>query len=156
MTIFRVRDRLDVYAPRQAVEELARKLGFPRQARQELAIVVSELCSNIVKYGIRGSIEIESLSDPTNGLAILLSASDEGPEFSDFWMALQDGCDDRGPIDPGKLLKRDGLGIGLGAIIRLTDTLQLEQGKQGKRIRVVRYQKPPSKLPRWSKLPKKS
>lgn len=155
MTRYRIRESLDVYAPRRAVEALARKLGFGKKACQELAIVVSELASNIVKYGVDGSIEVDSLVDPTNGVAIILSARDIGPHFHDFWMALQDGCDDRGPIDPAKLLKRKGLGIGLGAITRLTDSLQLEQEKSGKRIRVVRYLKPPSKLPRWSKLPKK-
>ena len=153
MTVYRVREQLDVYAPRQAVDELARKLGFQRKARQELAIVVSELCSNIVKYGVRGGIEIETFSDPVNGMAIMLIATDVGPEFKDFWMALQDGCDDQGPIDPAQLINRQGLGIGLGAVTRLTDSLQLEQGKQGKRIRVVRYLKPPLKALRWSKLP---
>jgi hypothetical protein len=58
-------------------------------------------------------------------------------------MALQDGCDDRGPIDPAHLLKRGGLGIGLGAVVRLMDSLQVEQDKDGKQIRAVRYLRRP-------------
>lgn len=147
MTVHRVRELLDVYGPRQAVESLAQKLGFGRNARQELAIVVSELCSNIVKYGVRGSIEIEPVDDPIAGTGILLIASDVGPAFRDFWMAMQDGCDDRGPIDPADLLKRGGLGIGLGAVVRLTDSLHVEQSAGGKQIRVVKYLQQPRRKP---------
>jgi anti-sigma regulatory factor (Ser/Thr protein kinase) len=139
MTVYRVREPLDVHAPRQAVQALGLRLGFPGNARQELAIVVSELASNIVKYGVRGSIEIESLIDPEKGVGIVIVACDVGPAFHDFWMAMQDGCDDRGPIDPAHLLKRGGLGIGLGAVVRLTDSLHVEQRSDGKQIRVVKY-----------------
>ena len=144
MPIYRISESLDVYAPRQAVGALATQIGFHSKERAELAIVVSELCSNIVKYGISGSIELEPLEDSRNGLGILIVARDVGPPFRDFAMALQDGCDDRGPIDPGELMRRGGLGIGLGAVARLTDSLELENEPQGKRIRVVRYVIPPS------------
>ena len=133
----------DVYAPRQAVETLATRLGFPRRDCQELAIVVSELCSNIVKYGVRGRLEYDGMTDPTLGVGMLIVAHDEGPPFRDLGMALQDGCDDHGPIDPAGLLKRKGLGIGLGAVVRLTDALDVEQFNGGKKIRTVRYLKRP-------------
>lgn len=140
---YQIRDRLDVIAPRQAVTVLAEELGFRRKDRSELAIVVSELGSNIVKYGIRGSIELGRTSDAANGLGISIVAHDIGPVFFDLGMALQDGCDDRGPIDPHDLLRREGLGIGLGAVVRLTHTLQVEYQSVGKRIKVVRYLKAP-------------
>src|SRR5689334_1683550 len=116
MASFSVRESLDVYAPRQAVEALARELGFPRRERAELLIVVSELCSNIVKYGVRGSVEFAPHDDAAHGLGIAIIAHDVGPAFRDLKMALTDGCDDQGPIDPGILMKRGGLGIGLGAV----------------------------------------
>lgn len=139
MPSYPIRAAIDVYGPRLAVDKLALKLGFPRNERQELAIVVSELSSNIVKYGIRGSIELETVDDPEHGVGIAIIARDEGPAFHDFWMATQDGCDDRGPIDPAQLLHRNGLGIGLGAVLRLTDSLDVQQGANGKAIRAVRY-----------------
>lgn len=142
---FKVRDRLDVLAPRQALTALAAELGFNRRVQAELAIVVSELTSNIVKYGVRGSIELGPIEDATHGLGVLIVAHDVGPAFRDLGMALQDGCDDKGPIDPKDLLKRDGLGIGLGAVVRLTHGLNVEYqpGAQGKAIRVVRYLRAP-------------
>jgi anti-sigma regulatory factor (Ser/Thr protein kinase) len=140
---FTIRDRLDVYAPRQAVVDVADSVGFRRRERAELQIVVSELVTNIVKYGIRGSIDITSVEDATNGAGVSIVAHDVGPAFHDLGMALQDGCSDRGPIDPKDLLRRDGLGIGLGAVVRMTHTFQVEYKPGGKEIRVARFLRPP-------------
>ena len=145
-----VREALDVYSLREAVNRLALELGFQRRERAELLIVASELCTNIVKYGIRGSLELERHVDAVHGVGIVLIAHDIGPAFRNLKMALQDGCDDQGPIDPGVLMKRGGLGIGLGAVKRLTDGLTVEYSSDGKAIRVVRYLKRP---PRKSSLP---
>jgi serine/threonine-protein kinase RsbT len=150
MSSFPVREFLDVYAPRAAVGRLADELGFQRRERAELLIVVSELCSNIVKYGVRGSLELAPHVDETYGVGISIVARDVGPAFRDFTMALQDGCDDRGPIDPGHLMKRGGLGIGLGAVRRLTDALSVDQLPEGKSICAIRYLRRP---PRRSSLP---
>jgi anti-sigma regulatory factor (Ser/Thr protein kinase) len=143
MTSHRIHQPIDLYAARQAVETLAARLGFQRREQQELAIVVSELCSNIIKYGIRGSVELEPVNDRTHGAGVSIVARDVGPPFRDLGMALQDGCDDRGPIDPSVMLKRSGLGIGLGAVVRLTDGLDVQQQREGKEIRAVRYLKRP-------------
>ena len=123
--------------------DIAERVGFRRRERAELQIVVSELVSNIVKYGVRGSIDIAIIEDASNGAGVSIVAHDVGPAFNDLGMALQDGCDDRGPIDPKDLLRRDGLGIGLGAVVRLTHTFQVEYKPGGKEIRVARYLRPP-------------
>jgi anti-sigma regulatory factor (Ser/Thr protein kinase) len=145
-----VREALDVYALREAVNKLALELGFSRRESAELMIVASELCTNIIKYGVRGSLEVERHVDAVHGAGIVIIAHDIGPAFRNLKMALQDGCDDQGPIDPGVLMKRGGLGIGLGAVKRLTDFLSVEYSLEGKSIRVVRYLKRP---PRRSSLP---
>ncbi|HEX2669562.1 MAG TPA: ATP-binding protein [Polyangiaceae bacterium] len=140
-----VREALDIYALREAVNQLALELGFSRRERAELLIVASELCTNIVKYGVRGSLELQRHVDVVQGVGIVLIAHDVGPAFRDLKMALQDGCDDQGPIDPGVLMKRGGLGIGLGAVKRLTDLLTVEYSSEGKAVRVVRYLKRPAR-----------
>jgi anti-sigma regulatory factor (Ser/Thr protein kinase) len=146
MATHAIKTPLDVYGPRKTLEHICSELGFSRPARQELAIVVSELCTNIVKYGVRGSLEIEKVLDATYGVGVMIVARDVGRAFHDFQMALKDGCDDRGPIDPGTLMKRGGLGIGLGAVVRLTDSIELTQEPSGKAIRVCRYvRRPPGR-----------
>jgi serine/threonine-protein kinase RsbT len=135
------------------VSKLATELGFAKRECAELLIVVSELCSNIVKYGVRGSVELAPWVDQVHGVGVSIVARDIGPPFRDFTMAQLDGYDDRGPIDPGVLMTRGGLGIGLGAVRRLTDSLSVDHGADGKAIRAVRYlrrpPRPSSFPPRW-------
>ena len=134
---FTIRHPADLYEPRRAVRALAIDHGFTRHDGEELAIVVSELISNILKYGVRGSIQLQVLADPKPGIHII--ARDEGPPFHDLQLALRDGFNDRGPIDPASLMKRGGLGLGLGAIVRMTDSFRVEQLPVGKEIHVVRF-----------------
>lgn len=144
MPYFRVDHATSVFAPRCAARDLATSLGFDRRAATELAIAVSELGSNIVKYGVRGGITVEVANDPRRGVGIRIVATDEGRAFRDFATALQDGCDDRGPLDPMSFLKRHGIGAGLGAVKRFTDSIELEpapEGATGKRIVAIRYLK---------------
>ncbi len=127
------------------MQELARAAGFTRHDGQELAIVISELVSNILKYGVRGCVELQSVAHPQPAIHIV--ARDEGPQFHDLQLALRDGFSDRGPIDPATLLKRGGNGTGLGAIVRLTDSFRVEQLPKGKAIHVARLRKRPRRAP---------
>jgi len=141
-----VRDPIDAYVARRMVRDEARRVGFDRTSSQELEIVVSELASNIVKYGTSGSLEIEPIDDPEYGRGLAIVAEDAGPPFRNLDLAMRDGYDDSGPIDPSLLLRRRGIGAGLGAVLRLTDSFVVEQDPaQHKRIRVRRYLKRPKR-----------
>jgi len=145
MPTYDVREAIDLYGPRRAVHDVAASLGFSRNECQELAIVVSELTSNILKYGVRGTIAIESTTSAIHGAGIIVVARDQGPPFHDIELALRDGYDDRGPIDPATLMKRGGLGTGLGAVVRLTDAFEMQSVPGGKTIQVIRYRLRPKK-----------
>ena len=83
--------------------------------------MASELGSNIIKYGRHGSLTFSGLeAEDARGRGISVVARDYGPPFHDLAIALQDGCDDRGPLDPMQLFNRKGIGGGLGAVFRLT------------------------------------
>ena len=66
-------------------------------------------------------------------------ARDYGPPFHDLATALQDGCDDRGPLDPMQMLSRKGIGGGLGAVLRLTHAFSVQPLPDGKEIKTERY-----------------
>lgn len=138
MSRHEIRERLDIYQVRRALKLIATKIGFAPRACNELAIVASELTSNILKYGVRGSLNIEAIGPP-NERGVMLVARDYGRPFHDLAMALQDGCDDRGPIDPMLMLKRGGIGGGLGAVLRLSHSFRVNALDDGKAIEVIRY-----------------
>jgi serine/threonine-protein kinase RsbT len=140
MPSYSVRDPIDVFHVRSCIARFATELGFNRRESQELAIVASELASNILKYGGGGELSAEpTVDDERAGLKLV--ASDRGPPFRNLESALKDGWDDDGPIDPMHYLKRKGIGGGLGAIVRLTDTFAVNETALGKQIVTRRYLK---------------
>jgi anti-sigma regulatory factor (Ser/Thr protein kinase) len=132
--VFAVDEWSDVAITRHQARRLAREHGVEPRRAGEVAIVVSELASNIVKYGVRGEIALHVAADTGGGLALTVVARDVGPPIHDLATALLDGHDDRGPIDPALLAQRGGLGTGLGAVARLADGLEVRQESGGKQI----------------------
>lgn len=143
MLEYEIRVWVDVLTARSAVKALAIEVGFSSRESTELAIVTSELGSNILKYGRYGTLISRKLdAQGPNGKGIAVVARDHGPQFHDLATALLDGCDDRGPIDPLQLLSRKGIGGGLGAVLRLTHSFNVTPLTDGKEIAVERYLRP--------------
>src|SRR5262245_51504536 len=84
---FQLRERLDVFHVQRATKKFAAELGFDRYASQELAIVASELASNVLKYGKSGSLELLEISD-SRGKGVALVARDSGPPFRNLEKAM--------------------------------------------------------------------
>ena len=139
----RVREELDVFEARRTARRLATEVGFGVQAREELAIAVSELASNIVKYGIAGDISFERVRAERLGNGIRVVARDVGPPIANLALAVRDGYSDTGPIAPMQLGKRKGFGCGLGAVVRFSDFFEYTPGDGEKRICIVRYAQRP-------------
>jgi anti-sigma regulatory factor (Ser/Thr protein kinase) len=138
-SVFAVGEWSDVAVARHQARRLARDHGIEPLRAGEVAIVVSELASNIVKYGVRGEIalHVETAAGGRAGMTLTVEARDVGPPFKDLATAMRDGYDDRGPIDPALLAQRGGLGTGLGAVARLADSLEVCHEVGGKRITAV-------------------
>jgi anti-sigma regulatory factor (Ser/Thr protein kinase) len=132
--VFAVGDWADVAIARHQARRLAREHGIEPLRAGEVAIVVSELASNIVKYGVRGEIALHVAATGGDGIMLTVVARDVGPPIHDLATAMLDGHDDRGPIDPATLVHRGGLGTGLGAVARLADRLEIRQEGAGKQI----------------------
>lgn len=127
-----VADETAVFAARSMMRAFAGKIGFAHEVIEELVVVVSELASNILKYGRRGYIE---LSEIERGIEIV--AHDESPTF-DLIGSLRDGYDSKGKLDPATVYGRRGIGAGLGAVARLSDRVEQFAEGTGKRIVVRR------------------
>ena len=138
-----VREELDVFEARRTAKRLAVEIGFDTQGRAELAIAVSELASNIVKYGVSGDILFEKIKAERLGNGLRVTARDIGPPIANLALAIRDGYSDTGPIDPLDLRNRKGFGCGLGAVVRFSDGFEYTPGEGEKRICIVRYVRRP-------------
>ena len=113
----------------------AEELGFSRQHAWEVGIAVSELVSNAVKHGGGGELTVRAVDEPRRGLEVVVV--DRGPGIDDAAAAVEDGYS-RGrrlTLDE-RIVNRDGLGLGLGAVVRLMDDVDLENREHGG-LRVV-------------------
>lgn len=133
-----VRSSVDVFDVRRGVRAAAASLGFGRIVIEELAIVASELCTNIVKYGDRGELAIEVLRREGAVVALALAATDVGRPFTDFVRATRDRSDQRGTIPPEAMYGRAGIGGGLAAVRRLSSAIYVDQRDGEKTIVVTR------------------
>jgi anti-sigma regulatory factor (Ser/Thr protein kinase) len=112
-----MRDLLDLYInessqvaeARRLISAIARSLGFSETEMGKVALIVTELATNLVKHGEReGHLIIRSLEwGQVNGIEIL--SLDKGPGIEKVTEALQNGYSTRG--SPG---------TGIGAIRRLS------------------------------------
>lgn len=129
----------DVFIARQAAERLATAEGFPRLAAQEVALIVSELAWNIIRHAGGGRIDLAPVADLRHGKGLEIRAWDPKPPIADLALAQRDGHSASGPIPPDAMLRRRGIGSGLGAVARLGDRFVQEPAPAGKCLVVTRY-----------------
>ena len=108
-----VSDASQVAEARRRVGKLAVRIGLPQARVDKVAVVVTELATNLLKHGGGGHIHA-SRCDDAGGIGLEVLALDRGGGMADPRRCLQDGYSTAG--SPGN---------GLGAIARLTDTLQI-------------------------------
>lgn len=111
-----VREPSQVGEARRRALALADELGFSQVRRGELAIVVSELCSNLCRHAVQGEVLLRPLPGP--GIEVL--ALDRGPGMADVAACLRDGYSTAGSA-----------GIGLGAVARLSTEFDLYSRPSG-------------------------
>jgi anti-sigma regulatory factor (Ser/Thr protein kinase)/serine/threonine protein phosphatase PrpC len=98
---------------------LAKQAGFSDIVTGEVAIMITEMGTNVIKHGGRkGGIMMCRITDEKLNTGIEFWCCDFGKGFSDIGRAIEDGYTD---------LKS--LGIGLGAIRRLSDEFEINPGK---------------------------
>jgi anti-sigma regulatory factor (Ser/Thr protein kinase) len=101
-----VNDPSGVAEARRAATDLAQRLGFNETDKGKLALVATELSTNLVKHGSGGEILVGAYEDSeSQGIEIL--ALDKGAGMSNVAACLEDGYSSAGTA-----------GRGLGAVIR--------------------------------------
>lgn len=138
-----VRQDVDAFLARANARELARRSGFNRREVEEIALVATELATNILRHAIRGKMHMSSVRDVELGPGIRIVAIDSGPPIRSFETALLDGHDDRGPVD--WTLKRKGIAGGLGCVRRLSHSVTHDVRDGGNVISVARWVCAPGK-----------
>jgi anti-sigma regulatory factor (Ser/Thr protein kinase) len=105
-----VRDASEVGEARRAAAGLAHRKGFTQDVQARIALVATELATNLLKHASEGLVAINEFVD-ANGSGIELLALDKGPGMADVARCLVDGFSTAG--SPG---------TGLGAIARVSDS----------------------------------
>ena len=108
-----VTEAVDCAVAQHSVRRLALTLGFSGTASEEIALVVAELASNLVKHAGRGALSLRPLHRGERR-GIEVAAQDSGPGMSDVERAFADGYSTSGT-----------LGYGLGTVNRLMDEMDV-------------------------------
>jgi len=139
----RVEDVSAVTACRNAALALADRLRFPSARADQLALAVTEAASNLHKHASEGSLWL-GVNRDGEPPGIDLVTIDAGPGLPEVAAALRDGHSTAGT-----------LGIGLGAIQRLADSVDLYSVPGHGTALTARFRPPGSRFPdplRWAGL----
>ncbi len=141
MTDFEITSFFDARYAGLKARDAAREMGFCESDQIKIAISVSELATNIVKYAGRGEVTLEGNSE---GITII--AQDQGPGIKNIEMAFKDDCSDTKFLLDDDFRHHDGLGAGLPAVKRLMDEVRvLFTGDTGTVIKAEKYLHRPQK-----------
>jgi anti-sigma regulatory factor (Ser/Thr protein kinase) len=111
--IIPVSESSQVAEARRQAAEAARVAGFDEEDGGRVALVATELATNLVKHGKGGEIIVGKFDD-ADGVGIEILALDRGPGMADVQKCLRDGYSTAG--SPG---------TGLGAVARQSDRFNL-------------------------------
>jgi anti-sigma regulatory factor (Ser/Thr protein kinase) len=119
---------------RRVAARLAEAIGFDDGTRGEVAIVATELATNLARYARKGALLIQALDLPA-GLTLEMLSIDAGPGMIDVSACLRDGYSTGGT--PGN---------GLGAVRRLSSEFDIHSAPAGTAI-LSRVRRAPANLP---------
>ncbi|HQP37457.1 MAG TPA: ATP-binding protein [Polyangiaceae bacterium] len=136
---FCVRQMHDSVWASARARQFAADHGLRGTAPGAVAIALSELVSNAVKFAGGGIVRLRAIDLPQPGIEICVE--DDGPGIAQPSEAVRDGWSEgraRTPEDP--VIGRRGLGTGLGAVMRLMDELVIEpRAPRGTRVIARKY-----------------
>jgi len=124
---FPVTSQADVELARRAARSLAATLGFETADVERVALTMSELATNLLRYAVQGEVVLAPVASAT-GQGLRIESRDAGPGIADVGAALRDGVSTAG-----------GLGNGLPGVQRLMDEMTITTAPHGTRIVVYKW-----------------
>jgi len=130
-----VQEASAVAEARRAASALAQRLHFPEARAGQVALIASELATNLAKHAQHGEILVRGLTtgrgEPPSGVEIV--ALDKGPGIPDLALSRLDGYSTGGT-----------LGHGLGAVDRQSDFSEIYSQPSGTVIVSQVWREPPT------------
>jgi anti-sigma regulatory factor (Ser/Thr protein kinase) len=114
---FSITHASDVAAARRGGQQMADDMGFDETRAGQLAIIITEVATNIVKHGIAGKLFVGPAQTRVPGIDVI--AFDTGPGMGDVDLCLRDGVSSAGTA-----------GNGLGALVRLSDAFDIYSARE--------------------------
>ena len=120
-------------------KRFAASLGFDATAQGEIAICIAELVSNVAKFAGHGTITFSAVDEPRMGMNIVVE--DAGPGIEDLETSMQDGFSEGRKLEAGMPRRTgQGLGVGLGAVSRMMNHLEITNvPQQGLRVSTTKW-----------------
>lgn len=115
---FLVKDNVDITILVSEVEKKHLLKGASHVDSSLVKTILSELCTNIVKYAKRGSVSIERI-DTKDEVMLEITVTDNGPGIVNLDLALQDKFSTGGT-----------LGLGLPGVRRMADKFEIFSSKE--------------------------
>jgi serine/threonine-protein kinase RsbT len=135
-TVYPVRSSEELPWLQRELRALAARAGFRRREQWAIATAATEAVTNMLKYAGGGVLTVRARAAwPW----LELEAADHGPGITDLAHALEDGVSEGArPEEVPDLRRRRGLGLGLGAIRRLMDEVEIRAAADGGTILLAR------------------
>jgi len=114
-----IEDSSQIGHARRTAQKLAEQHGFDENDAGRVALVATELASNVLKHAQRGEFHLRVLTRPDNGFGIEMQTVDRAQGF-DLDACLADGFSTGGTQ-----------GIGLGAVSRQTNVFDVYADHRG-------------------------
>ena len=132
---FSITHASDVAAARRRGQQMADDMGFDETRAGQLAIIITEVATNIVKHGVAGKIFVGPAHTGVPGIDVI--AFDTGPGMVDVDLCLRDGVSSAGTA-----------GNGLGALQRLSDDFDIYSARdKGAALFMRLYREAPEPAP---------
>ncbi len=126
-TTVKIEDHSSIAEARRAAAMLGHQVGLTAELLAQASLVISELCTNILKYADRGELALSALSANGTAYGLDIVALDRGPGIANLDAALKDGFSTGGS-----------LGIGLGTMRRAAAVFDVYSSNDGGTVVLAR------------------